>query len=150
MTVVWSGEHKKDVLFRTTSDSKKHLLVNNIYVVLKRFSSKDEKKRLTASVYKPKDQSEFIGFGNKLNYIGVKNSVMSYEEALGLTAVFNSTFMDSYFRCFSGNTQVNATEVRVMKFPSRDIVVVIGKKLVNIEMTQEVLDTIVLKYLFKV
>lgn len=150
MTVVWSGEHKKDVLFRTTSASKKHLLLNSIYVVLKRFSSKDEKKRLTASVYKPQDQSEFIGFGNKLNYVGVKNSVMNYEEALGLAAVFNSTFMDSYFRCFSGNTQVNATEVRVMKFPSRDIIIVIGKKLVGIEVTQEVLDKIVLKYLFKV
>ena len=74
---------------------------------------------------------------------------MSFEEALGLSAVLNSTFMDSYFRCLSGNTQVNATEVRVMKFPSRDIVIGIGKKLVGMEVTQEILDKIVLKYLFK-
>jgi adenine-specific DNA-methyltransferase len=57
--------------------------------------------------------------------------------------------MDCYFRCFSGNTQINATEVRVMKFPSRGIVISIGKKLVGMEVTQEVLDKIVLKYLFK-
>ena len=149
MTIAWSGEHTKDVVFRSTDESRKHLLPNSTYVVLKRFSSKDEKKRLTAGVYKPKDQSKFIGFGNKLNYLGLTNAVMSFEEALGLSAVLNSTFMDSYFRCLSGNTQVNATEVRVMKFPSRDIVIGIGKKLVGMEVTQEILDKIVLKYLFK-
>ncbi|MBE0513918.1 Eco57I restriction-modification methylase domain-containing protein [Sulfurimonas sp.] len=149
MTASWSGKHKKDVTFRVVDGSSKHLLTNNVYVLLKRFSSKDEKKRLTAGVYKPNNGSELVGFGNKLNYIGVQNSLMNFEEALGVAAVFNSTFMDSYFRCLSGNTQVNATEIRVMKFPSRDIVKSIGKKLVDIEVTQETLDRIVLKYLFK-
>ena len=71
---------------------------------------------------------ELIGFGNKTNYIGILGGELSTIEAYGLATVLNSSFMDRYFRCISGNTQVNATEIRVMKFPSRDQVQEIGER----------------------
>ena len=125
----WTGKQREDAFFILKDSYEKHTSPNKIYVLMKRFSSKDEPKRLVAAVHdSSKIGTSLIGFDNKLNYIGLQNGLMSLEEAHGVAALFNSSFMDRYFRCISGNTQVNATEVRVMKFPSRDTVIEIGKQ----------------------
>jgi len=140
----------KDAYILHNNCSVKHLLKNKTYILLKRFSTKDEKKRLVAAILSAKYlDTSYIGIGNKLNYIGIINDELSFEEALGLTAVLNSKFMDDYFRCFSGNTQVNASEIRVMKFPDRETVRQIGTDLNNKEMTHENIDLVVMKNLFK-
>jgi adenine-specific DNA-methyltransferase len=108
---------------------EKHTMENGTFVLVKRFSSKDEKRRLVAGVHlESSHDCKVIGFGNKINYIGLSGGKLTDIEAYGLAAVFNSSFMDKYFRCISGNTQVNATEIRVMKFPSREQVKGIGKQ----------------------
>ena len=57
-------------------------------------SSKDEKRRLVASVHLGSQfNCEYIGFGNKTNYIGITDSKLPIEEAYGLAAIFNSSFM---------------------------------------------------------
>lgn len=123
----WTGSHKKDVAFFLTVGHEKHTLKNCTFVLLKRFSSKDEKRRLVAGVHTARmHDCELIGFGNKTNYIGYSDGTLSVDEAYGIAAIFNSSFMDKYFRCISGNTQVNATEIRVMKFPKREQVEAIG------------------------
>ncbi len=129
LTATWTGNHKKDVAFKLNEGHNKHTMKNGTYVLLKRFSSKDEKRRLVASVHLANIYyCELIGFGNKTNYIGILGGELSTIEAYGLATVLNSSFMDKYFRCISGNTQVNATEIRVMKFPSRDQVKEIGDR----------------------
>lgn len=149
MLTTWSAENPKNVFFRVTDASKKFLLNNEIYVVLKRFSSKDEKKRLVSSVYQPINDSKYIGFGNKLNYMGLKDLKLDKKEAYGLSALMNSSFMDSYFRCISGSTQVNATDIRSMRFPNRKTICDIGTEILKIRITQETIDKIVMKNLFK-
>ena len=145
LKVTWSGKHKKDVSFTLKRDHDKHTINNATYVLLKRFSSKDEKRRLVAGVYFDNfHKCEVIGFGNKVNYIGRKSGKFTKAEAFGIAALFNSSFMDKYFRCISGNTQVNATEIRIMKFPTREQVKEIGKlaqKLKNVETSK--IDSIV-------
>lgn len=129
LQATWTGDHKKDVSFLLIEGHKKHTLKNGTYVLLKRFSSKDEKRRLVAAVHLAEMHNcQLIGFGNKVNYIGLMNGELSAAEAYGLAAVFNSSFMDRYFRSISGNTQVNATEIRLMKFPSRNQVRKIGEQ----------------------
>ena len=129
LTATWTGVHKKEVSFMLNEGHEKHTMKNGTFVLLKRFSSKDEKRRLVSGVHlESTHDCKFIGFGNKTNYIGVTDEKLTKAEAYGLAAVFNSSFMDKYFRCISGNTQVNATEVRVMKFPTREQVKEIGKQ----------------------
>jgi len=130
--VEWSGKHKKDVRFIVDRKSKKYLRENSIYLILKRFTSKDEIRRLVAGVYDPNTFNvEVLGLENHLNYIGSINSKFSMEEAYGLAALFNSSFLDRYFRCISGSTQVNATEIRELKLPSKAILAILGNKLIN-------------------
>lgn len=132
---LWTGESKKDVRFELLKHHEKHTLDNKNYVLLKRFSSKDEKRRLVSGVYLAKyfRDLKFIGFGNKVNYIGVKSGELTKNEAFGLCAIFNGSFFDRYFRCISGNTQVNATEIRVMRFPTRDQVKEIGTEVLKLK-----------------
>jgi len=129
--IFWDGKNKKDLSFNMNPNYDKHLVVNNRYVILKRFTSKDEQRRLVAGVYNPMNNLENIGITNKLNYIGRKDSLFSKDEALGVAVLFNSEFMDNYYRCISGNTQVNATDIRIMKIPTREQIIQLGKHAAN-------------------
>jgi adenine-specific DNA-methyltransferase len=132
LKTIWNGLHKKDVRFKLADNHEKVTLPNSNYVLLRRFSTKDDNKRLIAGVYNKNEfNNDFIAFGNKINYIGSKNKKLSLVEAYGIAAVFNSSFMDDYFRCISGNTQVNATEIRMMYFPNKEYIIKIGKKIIK-------------------
>ncbi len=48
--------------------------------------------------------------------------------AAGLACFLNSTVLDNYFRVFSGHTQVNATDLRNMKYPSGDRLRALGMR----------------------
>lgn len=136
LTTTWTGDHKKEVSFMLDEGHEKHTMENGTFVLLKRFSSKDEKRRLVSGVHLASTHDcKLIGFGNKTNYIGLSGGKLTIAEAYGLAAIFNSTFMDKYFRCISGNTQVNATEIRVMKFPIREQVKEIGKQAQKLKTT---------------
>jgi adenine-specific DNA-methyltransferase len=141
--IVWNGKHKKDLGFLLKGEFESHLLKNKIYVFLKRITSKDENKRLVANVYLP-TKNDLVGISNKLNYLGLQNEELSFEEATGLSAFLNSSFMDEYFRCISGNTQVNSNEVRILRFPERKTIKFIGKKIINNNSnSQEIIDNLV-------
>lgn len=146
--VLWSGNHKKDARFKLIESYDKHVVLNNPYLLLKRFSSKEEKRRLKAAIYNPDEvDSKFIAIENHINYIGNKDSSIELDELYGLAILFNSTFMDKYFRCISGSTQVNATEIRLLKMPSRALIKKMGEEALNInKFTQSSIDTIFNKY----
>jgi adenine-specific DNA-methyltransferase len=94
---------------------------------VRRFSSKEEKRRIVASVVRPADfNSDYIGFENHLNVFHVGRSGLSENLAYGLAAFLNSTIVDEHFRCFSGHTQVNATDLRLMKYPSFEVLLSLG------------------------
>lgn len=141
----WSGQSKKDLWFTCTNESKNQLVKNAVYVLLKRFSSKEQKHRLMSFVHDPATiDTDVIGLENHLNYIGLKNSEMELIEACGLSALLNSELMDRYFRCISGSTQVNATEIRLLKFPDRKTVREIGKLISRLDtVNQDTIDEIV-------
>ena len=125
---IWPA-HKngKPVAFRLCSQSLRHLLPAKNCVLVKRFSAKEEKRRLTAAcLFRKQYPYSHIGIENHLNYIYHAARELSEHEVYGIAALFNSTLFDRYFRIISGNTQVNATEIRTLRFPSLKAVGEIG------------------------
>jgi adenine-specific DNA-methyltransferase len=97
--------------------------------VVRRFSSKEERRRIVASVVDPSvfGEAEKIGLENHLNVFHCDKKPLSETLARGLFVFLNSTAVDDNFRRFSGHTQVNATDLRLMKYPSRKILIELGK-----------------------
>jgi adenine-specific DNA-methyltransferase len=97
------------------------------YVLLRRFSAKEEARRLTAAPLLAKYLSaDHFGLENHLNYIHRPGVGMSEDEARGLSVLLNSRILDDYFRVSSGNTQVSATEIRALPLPSQQFIERLG------------------------
>jgi adenine-specific DNA-methyltransferase len=94
------------------------------YVLIKRFSAKEERRRIVAGIWA--DCTIPVAFDNKLNYIHADGAGLDTELAVGLSIWLNSTLVDTAFRTFSGHTQVNATDLRSMRFPSADMLRALG------------------------
>lgn len=118
MHVTWPLESRKAQYLAIEKDADPIVLSNLNYVVLRRFSAKEEKRRLTAA---PLLASSFsyqkIGLENHLNYINKPRGQLTIDETYGLSALFNSCVLDTYFRISNGSTQVNASELRSMPLP---------------------------------
>ncbi|HTN75887.1 MAG TPA: Eco57I restriction-modification methylase domain-containing protein [Pirellulaceae bacterium] len=113
-----------------TESSKRLLVPAKTYVLLKRFTAKEEKRRLVAGIMQATDSySQWVGLENHLNYVYRRGAELSQAEAFGLAAFFNSAFVDRYFRAISGNTQVNATEIRGMPVPDQQTLARIGAEI---------------------
>jgi adenine-specific DNA-methyltransferase len=107
------------------------LIANKNYILLRRFSSKDDKKRLIAAPYFCNFiQSDFIGVENKVNYIYRPKGHLERNEVVGLCALLNSTLFDTYFRIFNGNVNVSATELRDISLPPLETIQEIGDTII--------------------
>jgi adenine-specific DNA-methyltransferase len=123
------AKRDKPTAFRVCPASLKHLVPTRNYTLLRRFSAKEERRRLTASCCLKSDwPGPHLALENHLNYVYHTDRELSPDEVYGLAALFNSALLDRYFRTISGNTQVNATEIRAMKFPDLAAVAAIGAK----------------------
>ena len=108
-------------------DSMKLLVEDASYVLLRRFSAKEEKRRLVAApLIRGSLNADMVGLENHLNYIRGVSRQVDGELAYGLSALLNSSFLDRYFRISNGNTQVSATELRAMPLPSEQDIRAIG------------------------
>ncbi|MFO7959141.1 MAG: BsuBI/PstI family type II restriction endonuclease [Candidatus Brocadiia bacterium] len=105
------------------------LVPEGCYVVVKRFTSKEEKRRLVAAVYEPHETTAGpVAFENHLNYYHRDGAGLETDVARGLAAYLNSTLVDKYFRLFSGHTQVNATDLRRLPYPRLNQLKELGRR----------------------
>lgn len=121
------------------------LVPNANYVLLRRFSAKEDKRRLISSPFIGERFSfKQIGFENHLNVIFKKKGTLLTPETIGLSAILNSAIVDRYFRIVNGNTQVNAAELRFLPLPPLEVIRAIGEKVQHmIDPTSEQVDTII-------
>jgi len=127
---VWpvAGLKKPNAIMRN-DETEKWLYPNGFYCVVRRFSSKEEKRRVVASVVDPAafGDHSVLGFENHMNLFHEDKHGLPEALARGLAVFLNTTAVDEYFRRFNGHTQVNATDLKLMKYPSRDALIELGK-----------------------
>lgn len=134
---------KKPNAIQRNAETEKWLYPNGFYCVVRRFSSKEEKRRVVASVVQPNTfaGAEMLGLENHLNVYHENRHGLPEALARGLTVYLNTTGVDENFRCSSGHTQVNATDLKMMKYPSRKALIALGEWAMRCgEPTQEMID----------
>jgi adenine-specific DNA-methyltransferase len=131
--VRWPVESKKKPNAIVSSEKTRNLMVAaGHYVLTKRFSAKEERRRIVAAIYDPDEvEAPLIGFENHLNYFHAAGKGLPSRLARGLAVYLNSTLFDRYFRLFSGHTQVNATDLRKMRYPTREQLILLGSNVKN-------------------
>lgn len=124
----WPVVHKKPNALRLNDETRRWLMPRGCYVLTKRFTAKEERRRLVSYVIEPRQLNyEYYGFENHLNVFHHHKQGLSPDLAHGLALFLNSTLVDRHFRTFSGHTQVNATDLRTMRYPSEETLVRFGK-----------------------
>jgi adenine-specific DNA-methyltransferase len=119
---------KRGNAIKLNSETKKWLYPNGFYTVVRRFSSKEEPRRIIASVVRPDTfpGATMLGFENHLNVFHEDKHGLPEAIAYGLASFLNTTAVDDNFRRFNGHTQVNATDLRLMKYPDRRTLSALG------------------------
>lgn len=135
------GFKKSNAIVRRR-ETEKWLYPSGFYAVVRRFSSKEERRRIVANVVEPdRAPGSMIGFENHLNIFHSSRGPLPEALARGLALYLNATSVDRHFRRFNGHTQVNATDLRTMRYPSREGLETLGRWAAAVDRpSQEVID----------
>ncbi len=107
--VEWpKSDMKKPNAILRNGDTEKWFYPNGFYCVVRRFSSKEEKRRIVAGVVDPAvfNNAPVLGFENHLNLFHENKRSLPQTLATGLAVFLNTTAVDENFRRFNGHTQV--------------------------------------------
>ena len=147
--VRWPKESKKPNAMEILPGIDVLLVPSEPYVLVKRFSAKEERRRVVAAVYDPRRlAADQVGFENHLNYFHCGGQGLPELLAKGLAIFLNSTLVDLYFRQFNGHTQVNATDLRSLCYPSKEQLLRLGARMGDEFPYQDQIDEIVENELF--
>ncbi len=145
--VSWPKEKcRKPNAIVNCAETKDVLIPAGIYVLVKRFTSKEEKRRIVACIYDPsRNPAALVGFENHLDYFHMHGQGLPMDLALGLTAFLNSTAVDAFFRQFNGHTQVNASDLKRFHYPTTEALKNLGQRVGKAIPTQALLHSILQK-----
>ncbi|HIF9371186.1 TPA: Eco57I restriction-modification methylase domain-containing protein [Photobacterium damselae] len=147
--IKWPVENAKKPNALLNNESTANLMVQNgTYVITRRLTAKEEKRRIVASIYTA-DVADVgvVGFENKTNYFHAFGEPLHDGLAKGLWVFLNSSLVDKYFRQMNGHTQVNATDLRTLRYPTREQLIDMGKAFDFEEFNQECIDHIIERFL---
>lgn len=145
--VVWPNDtSKKPNAIRKNTETDSLFVPAGHYVLVRRFSSKEEPKRINTALCDPaKIPNEELAFENHVNYFHMKHRGLPPHIARGLKVYLDSTLVDLYFRHFNGHTQVNAADLRMLRYPSAEVLARFGRCFEGKEFNQERIDEIIEK-----
>ncbi|WP_223549274.1 Eco57I restriction-modification methylase domain-containing protein [Pseudomonas sp. A-B-19] len=135
---------KKPNFIEINDATRKWLMPSGCYVCVRRLSSKEEKRRIVPAVFTPSSApGAFIGFDNHMNIFHHAKKGISEDIAKGLAVYLGSTFADQWLRRFSGHTQVNAGDLRALRYPDISTLRGWGKKINKTLPSQQEIDALV-------
>ena len=121
------GGYKPQWINCSSERYSRQLIPRGSYVVVKRLSSKEERRRVKAHVL---DLDEPQALENHLNYVhaGTPRQTVPLDPAVarGLALWLSSTEVDAWFRARSGSTQVNASDLNATPVPSMEQLAELG------------------------
>ena len=129
-TLHWPIQKKSEFILANGA-SAWMLLPNAPMVVMRRFSPKEDPRRVTCAPYAGQLPGHRIGLENHLNYIHRPSGQMSVLEVRGLSALLASRVVDAHLRRIAGSTQINATDLRKLPLPSLALIEEIGRSISN-------------------
>lgn len=142
-SVLWPRTIRKPQWFQPSGDKDQGMLLpEGWYSIVKRFSAKEERRRIVASVWSPVEHPGEVAFENHLNVFHTKGHGMDEDIAKGLAVWLNSSVIDKFFRTFSGHTQVNATDLRTLRFPTLETLRDLGQ---STAVSQSDVDSLVME-----
>lgn len=144
-SIEWPLENAKKPNALLNNESTTNLMVKNgTYVLTRRLTAKEEKRRIVASIYTADIADvQSVGFENKTNYFHALGEPLNDGLAKGLWVFLNSTLVDNYFRQMNGHTQVNATDLRTLRYPTREQLVSMGEMIDFEDFSQDRVDRII-------
>ena len=136
--VVWPLGKDGEVI---KTDHAAYLQENSDFLLVKRFTSKEEKRRLQCGIYLKQRYSKYkyISTQNKVNFVKCDSPCITY----GLYVLLNSSLYDAYYRILNGSTQVNSTEINQIPIPPREVIEKMGRELMHHDLTEVNCDKIV-------
>lgn len=141
--VLWPRAIRKPQWFQPIDDRDRGMLLpEGWYGVVKRFSAKEERRRIVASVWSPVENPGEVAFENHLNVFHARGHGLDEDLAKGIAVWLNSSVIDKFFRTFSGHTQVNATDLRTLRFPAPETLRDLGR---NSVVSQIDIDSLVME-----
>lgn len=162
--IAWPKQTKKAQYIGVCKETETLLIPNETYTLVKRFSSKEQNRRIVAAVFEGGQlPGSSVGVENHLNYFHRRGRGIGLALARGLSLYLNSTLVDAYFRQFNGHTQVNATDLRSLKYPTLPELEALGEAVqgqlsaqgqltqgqaINKQLTQEQIDCMIDKEFF--
>ena len=141
----WPGKsNSKPCAIAESPATEAMFLPTGNYVLVKRFSSKEERRRVVAAVLEPGDlPSDVVAMENHVNVLHISNRGMDGDLAWGLAAYLSSTAVDRFFRQFNGHTQVNAADLESLRYPDVDSLRSLGAEARSTEFEQAATDSLV-------
>jgi adenine-specific DNA-methyltransferase len=140
--ITWPRKGRKPNRLRISKETEPLLVPRGCYVLVKRFSAKEEKRRVVAAVCNPATMPDSnFAFENHLNFFHRNGSGLPAILATGLAAYLNSSLLDAYFRQFSGHTQVNASDLRNFPYPTMQALERIGRAIGDSTPSQDQIDS---------
>ena len=91
---------------------------------MRRLTAKEEKRRVVPALLECEAP---VALENHLNFYHQRGGGLPAALAAGLFAYLRSSLVERYFRRFNGHTQVNATDLRSLRYPSKAQLNQLGK-----------------------